>query len=342
MAESSRLAAGRQQPGVSGGRAAADPRPLPASRPSETTAMTDLVLHHYDMSPYAEKIRLALGLKGLPWRSVITPMVMPKPDHVELTGGYRRVPVLQIGADVYCDTHLILRVLDGVKPAPPLAPPGLETVEHAFSRWAETSFMMVVLAYFGIGGIFPEEFVKDRRDTMVPPGANLDGAKVVVGTKLLQLRANLDRLERQLADGRAFVLGDEACGADLSAYHPLLFMSAHPRTAALLEACPRVRAWMDRVRAIGHGKREQIDSAQAIAIARDAKPAAFTGTPVLPDGIPLGAPVVVVPDEYGSGNVTGTLAASGLHEIAVRRQTPRAGEVVVHFPREDYGVIATG
>ena len=304
--------------------------------------MTDLILHHYEMSPYAEKIRLALGLKGLPWRSVIAPMVMPKPDLVELTGGYRRVPVLQIGADVYCDTHLITRMLDRVQPAPPLAPAGLETVEHAFSRWAETSFMMVVLAYFGIGGVFPEEFVEDRRKTMVPPGMNLEGTKAILGTKLVQLRSNLARLEAQLEDGRAFLLGDEACGADLSAFHPLMFLSAHPKTAALLEPYRRVREWMARVRAIGHGKREEIDAAQAISIARDAAPAVFSGQPVLPDGIPLGTPVVVLPDEYGSGNVAGALAPSGVHEIAVRRRTERAGEVVVHFPREDYSVVATG
>ena len=36
------------------------------------------------------------------------------------------------------------------------------------------------------------------------------------------------------------------------------------------------------------------------------------------------------------------LAPSGLHEIAVRRETARAGTVVVHFPRETYGLIATG
>src|SRR4030095_15998485 len=169
------------------------------------------------------------------WRSVIRPMVMPKPDHVELTGGYRRVPVLQIGADVYCDTHLITRVLDAVKPAPPLAPAGLATVEPAFSRWAETSFMMLVLAYFGMGGVFPEEFVEDRKKTMVPPGMRLEGTKAILGTKLVQLRSNLARLEAQLEGGRAFVLGDEACGADLSAFHPLMFLSAHPSTAALLE-----------------------------------------------------------------------------------------------------------
>ena len=67
--------------------------------------MPEVILHHYELSPYAEKIRLALGRKSLAWRSVATPMVMPKPDHVELTGGYRRVPVLQIGADIFCDTH---------------------------------------------------------------------------------------------------------------------------------------------------------------------------------------------------------------------------------------------
>jgi glutathione S-transferase len=269
-------------------------------------------------------------------------MVLPKPDHMELTGGYRRVPVLQLGADVYCDTHLIARVLDRLKPTPPLAPPGLETVEHAFSRWAETTFMMAILAFFGIGGIFPEEFVEDRTKTMVPPGTDVDQAKVVLGTKLVQIRSVIDRLEQQLSDGRAFMLGEEACGADLSAFHPLMALAFSPKTAALLDPYERVRDWLERVRAIGHGKREEMEAAEAITIARDSTPATFDGEPVLPDGIALGTPVVILADEYGSGTVAGELAASGLHEIAVRRQTERAGEVVVHFPREDYGVIATG
>ena len=56
--------------------------------------MSQLVLHHYAASPYAEKVQLALGRKELAWRSVETPMVMPKPDHLELTGGYRRGEVV--------------------------------------------------------------------------------------------------------------------------------------------------------------------------------------------------------------------------------------------------------
>jgi glutathione S-transferase len=304
--------------------------------------MSEIILHHYGLSPYAEKIRLALGRKSLPWRSVETPMVMPKPDHVELTGGYRRVPVLQIGADIYCDTHCIARALDRLYPDPPLSPRGQETVEHALSRWAETTFMLGVHALFALGGVFNEEFVEDRRKTMVPPGLNLDSLKVVLPTRVLQVRANLDRLERLLSDGRAFLLGSEPSLADLSAFHPLLLIGAHPRLGGLLEPLRRVPAWADRVRAVGHGKSTALSSAEAIAIARGTQPAAFEGEPVLPEGMKLGDRVMILADEYGSGTVAGTLAASGLHEIAVRRQTERADELVVHFPREDYSVVAAG
>jgi len=84
--------------------------------------MAELILHHYWMSPFAEKVRLLLGYKKLAWRSVLIPPVMPKPDVTALTGGYRKTPFLQIGADIYCDTALIARVLDALQPAPTLYP----------------------------------------------------------------------------------------------------------------------------------------------------------------------------------------------------------------------------
>ncbi len=135
---------------------------------------------------------------------------------------------------------------------------------------------------------------------------------------------------------------ESPCIADLSAYHPLMFLGSQKKTAAMLAELERVPAWLERVRAIGHGKRIEMDASDAIGIAKAAEPASFVGEPILPEGIALGASIVVLPDEYGSGNVAGTLAESGLHEIAVRRSTDRAGEVVVHFPREEYAVLATG
>ncbi len=44
-------------------------------------------------------VRVAFGIKGLAWKSVIIPRILPKPDLMPLTGGYRKTPVLQIGAD---------------------------------------------------------------------------------------------------------------------------------------------------------------------------------------------------------------------------------------------------
>ena len=77
--------------------------------------MAELIFHHYPNSPFSEKIRLIFGLKHLAWRSVLIPVILPKPDVVALTGGYRKTPVLQIGADIYCDSALIARVLGGCR-----------------------------------------------------------------------------------------------------------------------------------------------------------------------------------------------------------------------------------
>lgn len=92
--------------------------------------MTDLILHHFAHSPFSEKVRLVLGWKKLSWRSVKVPVMLPKPDVVALTGGYRRTPFLQIGADVYCDSALMCRVIDEVAPAPPLYPPAATGMQH--------------------------------------------------------------------------------------------------------------------------------------------------------------------------------------------------------------------
>src|SRR5258707_7672283 len=86
--------------------------------------MNALILPHYDFSNFAEKARLMLGFKGVAWHGVEQPPILPKPDLAPLTGGYRRIPVLQEGADLWCDTRLIARELERRgAPPPPLPPP---------------------------------------------------------------------------------------------------------------------------------------------------------------------------------------------------------------------------
>ena len=290
------------------------------------------------MSPYAEKVRLMFGLKGLAWRSVQIPIVMPKPDLIELTGGYRRTPTLQLGADIYCDTKVCARVLERLHPEPSLFPGGDDATVWGLARWAETGFMMAVTVFLGVGGLFDEAFIEDRKKMV--PNVDLSQAPRIVPAKLMQLRANLDLLERQLADGREFLLGGAVSLADLAAYHSHAFLRTHPTTAALVDPLRWVPAWLKRVQAIGHGPRKELDATDAIAIAHDAVPARFDGEAVEPpEGLAVGDPVVVLPEEAGSGSVPGELLESGLHEIRIRRQGARTGELVVHFPREDYLVV---
>jgi len=302
--------------------------------------MTDILLHHYDNSPFSEKVRLALGLKRLAWRSVIQPNMMPKPHLVPLTGGYRRIPVLQIGADVYCDSHLIARVIEEIQPEPTLFPGGSEGLCSAFGFWTDRQLFLasVPVVFSAIGPAVPKEFIEDRSKLM---GGRMDfGAVMQMGaTATEQLRAHASFLELQLADGRPWLLGSAPSYADFSAYHPVWFLRNIPPVAKTLEEFTHLSAWAERVASIGHGKREECTPDEALAVARAAKPAPTSGVDARErQGLTLGCRVRVTPDDYGFEPVEGTLLRADVREIAVRREAPEVGEVVVHFPRAGFRI----
>src|SRR6202051_3847698 len=93
--------------------------------------MSKVILHHYPLSPYSEKIRLALGLKGVSWNSVEIPVWTPRPKLTPMTGGYRRTPILQVGAEFYCDTLHILRAIEELGTSGSLYPKGQEGLAKA-------------------------------------------------------------------------------------------------------------------------------------------------------------------------------------------------------------------
>lgn len=301
--------------------------------------MAELILHHYEASPFSEKIRLILGRKGLAWRSALQPNVMPKPELVPLTGGYRRIPVLQIGADVYCDSQCIARELERRAKSPTLYPGGSEGVCFALNLWADRLlFQAAVPVVFGkIGDAVPAAFIEDRRQLM---GGGDFGAFIRAAPLFAeQLRAQLQLLEAQLADGRPFLLGAEPSLADFAAVHPVWFLRSIPPAAAALAEFAGIRAWAERCAALGHGRRSEIAPSEALAIARSASPVPPAGVASgEPNGLAAGDRVAVVPDDYGFDPVAGELVAANVHEVAVRRSAPETGEVVVHFPRAGFRV----
>ena len=300
-----------------------------------------LLLHHYDASPFSEKVRKVFAHKRLAWRAVEQPSIMPKPDLVALTGGYRRIPVLQIGADVYCDTQLIVRVIERLAPEPTLYPGGSEGTCNAWSLWADRIvFLPVVAVVFAeIGHVVPPAFIEDRQKMM--PGRDFTEIPRQAPQAREQVRALASLLDTQLADGRRWMLGSEFSLADAACFHPFWFLRVAPGAGALLAGFPRLRAWFERVDQLGNGERSDMPAAEALAIAKESRPAAATGVePGEPNGLASGAHVTVTPDDYGFDPVAGELVNASVHEVAVRRNDPAVGEVVVHFPRIGYRVSA--
>jgi glutathione S-transferase len=304
--------------------------------------MTDIILHHYDSSPYAEKVRTGFGLKGLAWASVELPQIMPKPALTALTGGYRKTPVMQIGADIYCDSQLIMRELERRHPTPSFYPVGRGTAD-ALAWWAEkTTFSPAVSIKFAKQpDTLPPGFLEDRQKFS---GRNIDPAVMMAAVPNLldQLRAHFDWLDQMLADGRSFLQGPAAGLADLAAYHPIWFLREHfgPEPPPL-DGFPRLVAWAERIAAIGHGRRSQMSAQQALDVARDATSIARpTVDPGDPNGRKPGETVTVTPDDTGRDPVVGELVASDVHEIVIRRGDREVGDVCVHFPRAGFVVAS--
>ena len=225
--------------------------------------MTDLILHHYPQSPFAEKARLMLGFKGLSWHSVMIPAVMPKPDLTALTGGYRRTPVLQIGADIYCDTALIARRLEHEKAAPPLFPEGQEAVATSLAQWADSvlfqhgvamNFQPQGLAarFAGMAKEVIQGFVSDRQALF--KGGSAQPLEPAVAFS--QWPVLLARLETQLNRGSEFLLGNNACIADFAHYHPLWFVTSNTALADDPELTCRLPGLADRspIRIVADGR----------------------------------------------------------------------------------------
>jgi glutathione S-transferase len=302
--------------------------------------MADIILHHYEISPYSEKVRLGLGLKGLAWASVEIPIIMPKPELTALTGGYRKTPVLQIGADIYCDSQLIMRELERRHPSPSFYPAGRGTAD-ALAWWAEKTMFTPAagILFAKRPDALPEGFLEDRAKFS---GRNIDPAAMMAAVPYLldQLRAHFDWLDQMLADSRLFLQGTAAGLADLAAYHPIWFLMQNFGPAAEpLDGFPRLSAWADRIAAIGHGRRSKMASQEALATARACTSiASATADPHDPIGRKPGQRVTVTPDDTGRDPVSGELVASAVHEIVIKRSDPVVGEVCVHFPRAGFVV----
>ncbi|MCF5543530.1 glutathione S-transferase family protein [Pseudomonas salomonii] len=310
--------------------------------------MPELILHHYPQSPFAEKACLLLGFKGLSWRSVRIAPVMPKPDLMPLTGGYRKTPVLQVGADIYCDTALIARRLEQEKSAPALFPQGLELVTQGFAAWADSVVFSHAVALVFQPESLAVKFAKvppEMIQVLVADRAKLFSGGTATRVQLEQAKhqwpAIVSRIEQQLQHQAGDFLFGEPSIADFALAHPLWFLKGSSVTAPLVDAYPAVAAWLDRVLGFGHGTFSEMSAEQALEVSRNAAPAALPEA-LFEDlnGFKPGQQVTIAATDYGTDPVAGELLFAGREELILRRTDERAGTVHVHFPRMGFRIQA--
>lgn len=298
------------------------------------------ILHHYNESPYAEKARLMLGFKGMSWLSVKVPRIAPKPDLVALTGGYRKVPVLQLGADVYCDTRLIAEVLDALQPQPSLASRAGH-FDEVIAHWVDTwLFGRAVGHTFGVlADVLPDALLADRAALRGAP-LEREALKRALPAVVQELRGQLGWLEKGLGGASPFVNGTSPGNGDFTLYATLWFLSNGRFDFADF---PSVQAWMSRMSAFGHGQRQDIEAEAALAEAAAALPAPLPSPAFMDDAAPFapGQLIEITPEQLGHGTgVQGELVCLLPQRATLRLHSERCGEIHVHFPRTGYRLRA--
>jgi glutathione S-transferase len=245
---------------------------------------------------------------------------------------------------VYCDTRLIVAVLERLAPAPTLYPgpcPARTRARcDALVAWAEGPlFRPLALYVTGLNADrFEEAFHADRARLHGKPVPTTAQVHASAAAYQAQVEAQLGWIEDLLAGGDPFLFGAAPSLADFALYEAPWFLELIGGPSAALDRQPRTRAWMQRVAAIGHGRPQPMTAMTALARARAAAPAPVVPAAYeAPEGVAVGERVTVVPfDQHAPA--TGRLAAIDGDAVTLHVDDSRTGEVAVHFPRLGYRV----
>lgn len=294
------------------------------------------ILYHYPMSPYSEKLRLTMGLLQRPWLSAQVAAYPPRAALAAVVGGYRRIPVLQIGAHIYCDTRLAFAALMGDESGYL----SLTDRDEALRQWAEQEVFFAVLAasshyralryltrelsILGLLRFLRDRIVMKRDASIIQPDAKT-GRDV--------LSSFVSHLDDRLTEN-AYLSGPEMGYLDLCCFHPLwMACQIDPRVTARCSSA--VRAWFKKIQDIGHGEFSPATPqiiADAIAEQTD-----FSGGVVEPPYL-VAEPVTVRPSDYARDASSGMLVSLDGRRIVLERPLSEGGRVFLHFPRHGFEI----
>ena len=220
-----------------------------------------LLLHQYQVSPYAAKVRRALYYKGIPFEVK---------NYAVVDGGRIRktisptgkTPVLDHGEQRIVDSTAILRYLDAHFPAPPILPaaPALRAQAHVIEDWADESLFFYDLAMRGwdnnIDWLKRDVLSHDRgvvrwlMERLIPKFVQKTGQAQGIGRKdrdtvCAEVTAHFDAIVDLLGTGD-WLVGDHLSVADIAVASMCTVIERAEEAAALMAERPQLMAWRER------------------------------------------------------------------------------------------------
>ena len=295
-----------------------------------------MILHHKDVSPFSEKIRLMFGYSGLGWQGVQATLQPPRPSIDPLVDGYRHIPVAQIGSDVFCDTQVISAEVAELAGKPELSPYRQTPEVRKRSIDLDNDAAMYAIVSAPPLGILRSlirqvpvykwpKYFKDKKYLFSVTKVEVDRNEC----KTLWSR-HLKELNNQLAD-TPWVGGERPNLLDFCAVHPLWFrLSMDGRS--LFKGLGPLEAWYDKMMAFGHGGKTEISPSESLAAARQSEPREVPDK--MKQGKSLGQTVSIEPYALGTAVTTGVVVGEDENRWILARETETAGNIHVHLPKD--------
>ncbi|MFT5572812.1 MAG: hypothetical protein ACI9FR_001736 [Cryomorphaceae bacterium] len=302
-----------------------------------------MILHNYKVSPFSEKIRAMFGYTNFAWQSSISPAAPPRPVVDPLAGGYRKIPVAQIGADIFCDTRIISAEVAKLVAKPELDTANCSKEIQQFVAQTDgpmstavficgTPLHMALMIFTNFTPWEAARLGKDRANvanTMTGKRLSPRKAKPMVVAFVLDLENKLSEHD--------FLFGDTPTIADFSAFH-LIWFGGKTQGFGFISKAPKLHQWFKRISKMGHGDKTTISKSQVFAQARDSEPRAIA--PQLACGEWVGKTIEIKPNDYAQDSVIGEVVGSDDFRWVIARQTSDFGTLHVHFPKQGYDVSA--
>ncbi|KAI9709975.1 MAG: hypothetical protein M1820_003053 [Bogoriella megaspora] len=321
---------------------------------------SSIIHYHYPFSPYARRITWYLTLRNIPYAQCIQPYVLPRPDVNALGVQYRRIPLLTIGRDIYCDTRLILQKLEEHFPQHQPNTPyrNLGTISTPEQKALQKLLQRLMID----GGVFARaaqliptngpalQDPKFRKDREGYSGRSWDLKEIERNRPeaVAYMRQAFELLEELLSDGRDWISGTERPSlGDIDAIWPVDWLmgmpGALPEETISEKQFPKVWAWDRRFRAAlkeaaGSNVQKKATEVKGEQATRFVGESDFVETVAVDGNDPLrlkeGTTVEVWPIDSGfSHKDRGRLVGLTKDEVVAAVQTKERREVRVHMPR---------